>query len=304
MRATVTLLPQTASTDAAVSSRTISGNLKEKAIRHIGKLPPFTPVLSKLLATLADEDVSFAEVGCLIEKDTVLAGNVLRLVNSALYGRRGTVNSVRHAVSLLGLGKVRNVSMSMSLAQMYGKLPVHKQWVHRQFNLRGVAEALLADQLAQVMEVEYPEGAFASGLLHHLGLLLAAMALPEEFEAMRSGYVQGVRSLGESERVSWGFAHQELTAEILREWSLPAPIQRGVRTDLDASPHGGKWPLGSALSAAGCIADRLAIPMQPWMRPVGGLPADLYAEAGLGAESERLLKAFHEEFDAIRAFFH
>ena len=49
------------------------------------QLPPFSPILNRLLATLAREDVSFLKIADLIEKDTVLAGNVLRLVNSALY---------------------------------------------------------------------------------------------------------------------------------------------------------------------------------------------------------------------------
>jgi HD-like signal output (HDOD) protein len=89
--------------------------LQEKALGQLGKLPPFSPVLSKLMASLADEDVSFSEIAGWIEKDTVLAGNMLRLVNSALYGLRGTVNSVRHAVSLLGLSRIRNTAMSISL---------------------------------------------------------------------------------------------------------------------------------------------------------------------------------------------
>jgi HD-like signal output (HDOD) protein len=55
------------------------------------------------MANLAQEDVSFAKLADLIEKDTVLAGNILKLVNSALYSFPGTVNSVRHAVSLLGV---------------------------------------------------------------------------------------------------------------------------------------------------------------------------------------------------------
>jgi HD-like signal output (HDOD) protein len=300
----VTLVPPSSiAPSTPPPSRELAGNLKEKAIRHIGKLPPFTPVLSKLLATLADEGASFGEIGALIEKDTVLAGNVLRLVNSALYGRRGTVNSVRHAVSLLGLNKVRNAAMSMSLAQMYGKLNIHKQWVHRQFNLRGVAEALLADQLAQLMHVEYPEGAFASGLLHHLGMLLSAIALPEEFDRMRNLYLQGVLDLEDCENEAWGFPHQALSAEILREWNLPAPIQRGVRTDLPPNPNATPT-LAVVLDSASRIADRLQIPIQPWMRPANGLPAELYADAGLAPQGGKLLEAFHQEFDAIRAFFH
>ena len=75
--------------------------LKDRAIRSLRELPPFSPILNRLLASLAQEDVSFMKLGDLIEKDPVLAGNLLHLVNSALYARRGSINSVRHALSLL-----------------------------------------------------------------------------------------------------------------------------------------------------------------------------------------------------------
>ena len=91
---------------------------REKALRSIGNLPPFSPVLNKLLASLAQDNVSFSTVGELIEKDTVMAGSVLHLVNSALYGRRGTINSVRHAVALLGIDKLRNAVLGMSITRL------------------------------------------------------------------------------------------------------------------------------------------------------------------------------------------
>ncbi|HXN47660.1 MAG TPA: HDOD domain-containing protein, partial [Bryobacteraceae bacterium] len=91
--------------------------LKGRLILGLDRLPPCSPILSKLLATIAREDVSFAQVATLIESDTVLAGNVLKVVNSALYGFRGTVNSVRHAVAILGVDRLRNLSLGFSVAR-------------------------------------------------------------------------------------------------------------------------------------------------------------------------------------------
>ena len=78
--------------------------------------------MNRLIASLASDDVSFAKIADLIEKDTVLAGNILKLVNSALYGLAGTVNSIRHAVSLLGITKLRNAALSMSVARMWNQV--------------------------------------------------------------------------------------------------------------------------------------------------------------------------------------
>ena len=71
--------------------------LSQRAMAALGKLPPFSPILNKLLASLAGEDVSFAKLGDLIEKDTVVAGNIMHLVNSALYARRAS-NAIQTAI--------------------------------------------------------------------------------------------------------------------------------------------------------------------------------------------------------------
>ena len=107
-------------------------DVRDQALRALAKLPPFSPILNRLIASLAQEDISFAKISDLIEKDTVLAGNVLRLVNSALYGLRGTVNSIRHAVALLGIAKLRNATLSMSVARMWSQVKTPPGWAMAQ----------------------------------------------------------------------------------------------------------------------------------------------------------------------------
>src|SRR5258708_19972727 len=143
-------------------------NVRDKALVALGKLPPFSPILNRLMASLASEDVSFAKVADLIEKDTVLAGNILRLVNSALYGLRGTVNSIRHAIALLGLGKLRNSTLSMSVARMWSQVKSPAGWSMTRFNLHSVAVAILADTVTQRRSALYAHITFPTVLFHHL----------------------------------------------------------------------------------------------------------------------------------------
>src|SRR5579863_2286656 len=125
-----------------MTAAVIKSSPRDQALACLGKLPPFSPMLTRVIATLAEEDVSFGKVGELIEKDTVLAGNILKLVNSALYGRRGTVNSVRHAVSLLGIAKLRNATLSLSVSRMWSRLKTPPGWSGAQFNLHSAAVAI------------------------------------------------------------------------------------------------------------------------------------------------------------------
>jgi HD-like signal output (HDOD) protein len=284
-----------------------SSNVRDRALKALGQLPPFSPILNRLIASLAQEDVSFAKLADLIEKDTVLAGNVLRLVNSALYGLCGTVSSIRHAISLLGVGKLRNAMLSMSVSRMWRQLKTPPGWSMADFNLHAVAAAILSDLLAQRLPVNYAEGAFAAGLFHDLGLLLIALGSPDEFQAVEQLHRESAKSAIECELEVLGLTHAELSAEALAAWNLPLPIQMAVRyhdtPSLDPSPlEPNELSLSRVLHGA-----------DVYVRSIGNShsffeaqPGEGYAalEAlGVGSRLHLVLGEFDNEFSAIKPYF-
>ena len=284
-----------------------SSNIKDQALRALAKLPPFSPILNRLIASLAHEDVSFAKIADLIEKDTVLAGNVLRLVNSALYGLRGTVNSIRHAVSLLGITKLRNATLSMSVARMWSQVKAPPGWSMAQFNLHSVAVAILADLVAQRQSVEYAEGAFAAGLFHDLGLLLVALGLPEEYKQLCLLHKQSSKWMLEYEIQVLGMTHVELSAEALAVWNLPEPIQTAVR--FVDTPEKDPTAAGDdeiRLSRVLNVTDRYVKGIGTSINLFDGTPEDgqLAIESlGLDDRLPAVLSEFEQEFSIIKSYF-
>ncbi len=283
--------------------------MKEKALRSLSALPPFSPILSRLLATLAAEDVSFAALGELIEKDTVVAGNILHLVNSALYARRGTIGSVRHALSLLGVNKLRNAVLGMSIARAWNRVKMPASWSMMRFNMHSAAVAILSDLLAQRVRVEYPEGAFVAGLLHDAGRLLIAMALPRENALILERRAQcqnggGDLSMIECEREVLGFTHAELSAEALKYWKLPEEIQIAVR-DHHSSPAesiSGLIPLSHVVDAANQFTNSSGLSIL--LHNTDSADASAVELLGLDAEKlQTLLAEFREENNAMAVYF-
>jgi HD-like signal output (HDOD) protein len=297
------------SADMKIVTATVNApNVRDRALVALGRLPPLSPILNRLMASLADEDVAFAKLADLIEKDIVLAGNILRLVNSALYGLRGTVNSVRHAIALLGIGKVRNATLSMSVARMWTQMKSPAGWSMTQFNLHSVAVAILADLVTQRRATSYSEGAFAAGLFHDLGQLLVALGLPEEYEQIAVLCHEGGKSHLEAESEVLGITHAELSAEALVVWNLPEPIQMAVRYH-DNAKMDPSIPIGPdelSLSMVLQVADQ-------YVNDIGisiGLCANqpIYQgptleSLGLGDELPTLISEFEEEFAGIKPYF-
>ena len=276
---------------------------RQRAIDALSKLPPFSPILSKLMASLAGQDVSFAVLGELIEKDTVLAGNILRVVNSAIYARRGEVNSVRHALSVLGIEKVRNTVLAMSISGMLNRAPTPPGWSMSNFNRHAAGVAMLADLLSQHIKVKYPEGAFVAGLLHDVGQMLIAMGLREDYIEIQRLNKDGL-PWTECEHRVLGFDHAELSTDALRSWKLPAPICTAVgeHHNPPPAPAGAPLPLGRVIQAADAFVNALGLTIRADTPEDDG--RQMLLGLGLSPESlDRVLEQFHTEHSAIAQYY-
>ncbi len=276
----------------------------DRILGALDKLPPFSPVLTRLLATLADDNVSFGELAGIIETDAVLAGNLLRVVNSPLYGRIATINSVRHAVAILGSIKIRNLVLGLSVSRRWAGAHVPGQWNARQFNAHSLAVAVLSDLIALDAPVPYPEGAFTAGLLHDVGKLLIAIAMPAAFETICGVYQSGGDACADCELETVGVTHGEISGFILEKWKLPAPIQEAVA--YHHSPevaHGGELHLAHVVRAADQYVNAAGLGMPPYRHhPVADVE-DLDSQFGLRDSIVKVEETFKTEFEAVRAYF-
>jgi HD-like signal output (HDOD) protein len=277
---------------------------RDRILGSLDKLPPFSPVLTRLLATLADEDVSFGELAGIIETDAVLAGNLLRVVNSPLYGRIATINSVRHAVAIMGSVKIRNLVLGMSVSRRWAGAQVPRKWDAKQFNMHSLAVAVLADMVVLETPVPYAEGAFTAGLLHDVGKLLIAVACPDKFEAIYDTYRAGGDAAIGCEMEVAGVTHAEISGAILERWKLPKPIHEGVA--YHHSPDeaaGGKLHLAHVIEASDHYINTAGFGMTPYSHPPAADFDHCYQKFGLKDCILKVAEAFKTEFEAVRAYF-
>jgi HD-like signal output (HDOD) protein len=279
---------------------------RDLALKSLDQLPPFSPVLTHLMASLADDDVSFAKLAAVIERDTVLSGNVLRLVNSALYGRRGTVSSVRAAVSILGLLKLRNFLLGLSVSKLWSRVKTPPTWSMSRFNDHAVSVAVLADLIAQRTSVDYAEGAFVAGLLHDLGRLMIAIALPAEYERIRQASVSSGREMDVCEQELIEVTHAELSLAALTRWNLPAPIQQAVlyhhHPELDPRCEGtSSSPLSRVLSIANCLVNSEGHSIHAEETTRNQMAEEILATIGLSEGAQRIMESFRTELSTMQA---
>jgi EAL and modified HD-GYP domain-containing signal transduction protein len=130
---------------------------------HGQQLPMNRLTLLRLLATLHHPDVELRDLEPLIGSDVALSHRLLRLLNSAFFGLRQPVASLRQALMLLGVRNLRTWVSLMLLAGMDEK-PAELLTV-------ALVRAKMCERVAQALAQERPESFFLVGLLSVLDAL-------------------------------------------------------------------------------------------------------------------------------------
>lgn len=86
-------------------------------------IPPGTASLLRILGELSQNDVSLDTLQKSIQPHVPLTYKLIRYLNSGAFAFRDPIRSVRHALALLGVDRLRRVLTLMILADIQGKQP-------------------------------------------------------------------------------------------------------------------------------------------------------------------------------------
>lgn len=280
---------------------------RAELLAAVDDLPPLPMVLNRVIALLNDTNASSAQIAAFIEKDAVLSGSVLRCVNSAYYGLKSDVTSIRHAVSMLGFATVRNLSLAFSLRRMLtgGRIPPPR--LYARYSQHSLSCALLAQYLVRYTNVGDPDTAFAAGLLHDIGKLLILTTFPDLIPKLTEDYEGGDLSWEDCERSIFGISHSEVSRIVMEKWRLPDSIQQAV----EYHHRPGECPrapdqtltLANIIYAADLYVNEYGLEILPTKRLSPGLTDRVFEEIGLRGKMPEILERFKIEYESIRSLF-
>ena len=74
----------------------------QEVIQNLGDLPPLPQVATRAIQISADSDTSSKQLQNLIRTDQALSAQLLRIANSAMFGRMREVATLTEAILTLG----------------------------------------------------------------------------------------------------------------------------------------------------------------------------------------------------------
>lgn len=179
-------------------------------------LPTIPAASLRLMDLLANPDCTNDAMEKTITLDPLLAGQVLKIANSCLYGSVVEINSLRAAILRIGRKAIRSVvlmnSIKATLIRNTIFLPAMQAIWKQSLNC-----AFFSKLLGKRLQ-EPGDELFLVGLLHNVGKLLVLSILHEMFQQ-----TQAVINMEMLEKV-YAAHHVEIGKKLLLVWKIPATV--------------------------------------------------------------------------------
>jgi putative nucleotidyltransferase with HDIG domain len=178
--------------------------------------------------------------------DPAIAGLIMRLANSALFGSRTPVSTLSKAIVRLGFVTAQKVVTSAALRPLFGSPRLQEVWQH------SLLVADLSEQLARQAGQTDPAEAYLAGLLHDVGRI-ALLSLPVYDSSRLRGLEERNCSTVYAENLLLRTDHAGLGAQIAALWRLPEPMVSAIRQH--HRPEAAEGPLTYLLYVAEFLSE-------------------------------------------------
>lgn len=193
-------------------------------VDRVEGLPPLPAIALRLNELLSGPRTPGLEVAHLLGSDPAVAARVLRIANSASHGCWHRIQTLAHAIMVLGFGAVRNVVLAMTLLRSLESAAGFRPDEQRRLWRSAVAAGAAAKVLAARRDHLHVEELFLMGLLHDVGRIVLRAWLPEQSARIDAQVSAGVPR-SEGELVCVETTHEEIGAALLERQLPPAYVE-------------------------------------------------------------------------------
>ena len=195
----------------AQNAEIVASQFVQEFLNDIPKLPAHTTDLSQKLLS---DNTSVHEIVESIKRDPALAGNILKIVNSAMYSFSKKIETFYHACMILGFSNIYQLVMQESIKNAISATPESQE-----IQFHSCLVSALCYEVASVSKDVHPQTATTVGLLHDLGKNVVVL-LKQKHPAI-SGFARMLDTA-------------KMGADLLRHWGLPDRLCQAIEHQNEA----------------------------------------------------------------------
>jgi len=198
---------------------------EHEILAAVDLVPPLPEVVNSILTQVGNLHSSAADLEALIKKDMVIAGRLLKMVNSPFYALSNPVASITQAVAMIGFASLRSLVLAASAANLLVTELSAYGFTSQGLWKNSIATAALAREIGRRngMAPQAAEEAFVAGLLRDVGMLVLGPLLAKHAISLRrvAGSDDDIIT---RERKALGYDHCWTGDQVAEKWRLPRAI--------------------------------------------------------------------------------
>jgi len=191
-------------------------------------IPSFPAAVIKILGELRNPEVGVNELAAELELDPGLHLRVLKMVNSSAFGLSRKVSSIKHAVNLLGRGRLESLVLSVAVKN---NMTLNKKasWFDlAEFWKMASKQAAVARILASSLHPSDQSDVFTIGLLQNMAIPVMVNREGERYRKLYQQWQAEEVDLAEQELKLFGIDHPTLGAQMAEHWGFPPALVVGI----------------------------------------------------------------------------
>lgn len=207
----------------------------EKLVSH-PELPSIPEALLKL-NKLIRQEAPIEKLTAVITHEPALTARTLELANSAWYKRQREIATVHDAIAVIGVTTLHRLIFASSVIRTFAGVKNSLIDMDRYWH-QSIRTAAAAQILAHVSNTDDPLDLFTAGVLLYIGKLILYIAAPELSQQILAASQARQQPHFIVENEILGYNHGNVTAALLKRWSLPTRMHASINiyTDPEKSP--------------------------------------------------------------------
>lgn len=192
----------------------------EKIINNIDELQPISQIGNRIMEIVSNPSSSLNEVVEIVKYDQALTANLLRICNSALFGLKKEIVSIKQAIAYIGIEKVASLIMVDQNSTNFNKKNIGYDLDEGALWRYSVSSALIAQDLAEKRKFKNTSFLFTSALLKDIGKVVLNTYMYDALEDIQAKVFKEGMTFIEAEKEILGIDHAELGGKIAEKWNL------------------------------------------------------------------------------------
>lgn len=238
-QAAAKMLPGRLDIRQTVPPDSLGGRSLASVQKNLDTLPVLPEIARRVMALCNDPDVSIADLATLLSQDSAMAGKVLQVANSAMYGGLKSITSLDAACARLGLRNTANIVQAVVNARMFESSDSALNGAMKRLWRHSIVAAQSAYEVARLGSEPQPDSRYLAALFHDVG----HTAMIDRVSRGKDPVMAQLRSA------------PELLREVLESFGRLVGLHCIQR-----------WGLGTPFRVAAFYANQPETALEPWLR--------------------------------------